>query len=61
MHRPTLFPVPAFALKLGLGREMGTELVLFGQRAQAEALTASGFTFGATDVATGLQQVLAKS
>jgi uncharacterized protein (TIGR01777 family) len=61
MHRPTLFTVPAFALKLGLGREMGTELVLFGQRAQPEALTASGFTFGATDVATGLQQVLATS
>ena len=61
MHRPTLFTVPAVALKLGLGKEMGQELVLNGQRAVPEALTSSGFTFAATDIATGLQQVLARS
>lgn len=61
MHRPTLFTVPSVALKLGLGKEMGQELLLNGQRALPEALTASGFTFGAADIATGFQQVFARS
>lgn len=60
LHRPSLFAVPGFALRLGLGKEMGRELTLYSQRVVAEALTASGFTFSAPDIATGFGQVLAK-
>lgn len=43
LHRPAVFPVPGFALKLALGDFGGA--LLAGQRAVPAALLGSGFTF----------------
>ena len=43
LHRPAALPVPAFALRLGLGEL--SSLLLGGQRAVPAALQACGFTF----------------
>jgi hypothetical protein len=43
VHRPAIFPVPGFALKLGLGGFGGA--LLAGQRALPTALEADGFFF----------------
>jgi NAD dependent epimerase/dehydratase family enzyme len=45
MHRPALFPVPAFVLRGMLGREMADALLLEGQRALPAKAQTSGFTF----------------
>jgi uncharacterized protein (TIGR01777 family) len=42
-HRPAIFPVPEFALKLGLGGFGGA--LLASQHARPAALEADGFTF----------------
>ena len=44
LSRPTLLPVPAFALELLYG-EMAKATLLAGQRALPKALSAAGFTF----------------
>ena len=44
MHRPSLLPTPAFALKLLLG-EMAEGLLLSGQRAVPARALESGFVF----------------
>lgn len=44
LHRPTIIPVPAFALRLAFG-EGADELLLCSQKLSAEKLIASGFTF----------------
>jgi uncharacterized protein (TIGR01777 family) len=44
MHRPALFPVPAFVLKMILG-QMAEETLLASQRAIPEALRQAGFSF----------------
>jgi uncharacterized protein (TIGR01777 family) len=44
LHRPTMFPVPAFALRLLMG-EMAQELLLGSQRVQPAAALAGGFVF----------------
>jgi uncharacterized protein (TIGR01777 family) len=43
LHRPTLFPVPAFALGLLLGE--GAEIVTEGQRVVPERTLATGYVF----------------
>lgn len=44
LHRPTLLPAPAFALRLALGA-MADELLLASQRVVPEALLRGGFRF----------------
>ena len=44
LHRPSLLPAPAFALRLALG-EMADEALLGGQRVLPAAALANGFTF----------------
>ena len=44
MHRPALFPVPAFVLKLLFG-EMAEQTLLASQRAMPRALQQAGFVF----------------
>ncbi|MGE3275860.1 MAG: TIGR01777 family oxidoreductase [Vicinamibacterales bacterium] len=56
LHRPTLFPVPAVALRLALG-EMSTVL-LTGQRAVPEHAMALGYRFRFSDVDTALADLL---
>ncbi|HET9770531.1 MAG TPA: TIGR01777 family oxidoreductase [Acidimicrobiia bacterium] len=58
LHRPTLIPAPAFALKAALGPEMASELLLVSQRALPTRLLDSGFTFAHAELAVGLQAAL---
>jgi hypothetical protein len=44
LHRPTVFPVPALALKILMG-EMAQELLLSGQKVSPKALEGAGFQF----------------
>lgn len=44
MHRPTLIPVPSFALRLAFG-EGADELLICSQKMSADKLLASGFKF----------------
>ena len=49
LHRPTLLPAPAFALKTVFG-EMADEMLLGGQRVSPAKLEAAGFTFAYPDL-----------
>ncbi len=56
LKRPTVFPVPAFALKLLLG-EM-SELLLDSQRVEPAAALRSAFSFQFPSLASALQDIL---
>ena len=58
LHRPTRLPAPATALRLVLGREMASELLLYGQRAIPAALEAHGFEFAHPDLDDALRWVI---
>ncbi len=58
LHRPTIFPVPAFAVKGAFG-QMGEEMLLGGQRVTPARLQGAGFTFGQPDIDSGLRHALA--
>jgi uncharacterized protein (TIGR01777 family) len=60
LHRPTLLPVPGFALSLALG-EFARSSILGGQRALPERLRESGFTFAHTELAPALAEALGRS
>ena len=45
LHRPAFMPMPAFAIRLLLGREMADQMLLSSARALPEALLKSGYTF----------------
>ena len=57
LGRPTLVPVPAFAVRLLLG-EMGDELVLSGQKVMPRKLLASGFSFAHPDLESAIRWAL---
>ena len=55
LHRPAFMPMPAFALKVGLG-ELSL-LLLGGQRATPVRLLKAGFTFQFTDLQAALDDL----
>jgi len=55
LHRPAILPMPAFALRVGLG-ELSL-LLLGGQRAMPTRLVAAGFTFQFTDLRAALDDL----
>jgi hypothetical protein len=57
IKRPTVFPIPALALKLLFG-QMGEETLLVSQRLSSAKLEASGFTFRQPDIDSGLEAAL---
>jgi hypothetical protein len=57
LRRPTLFPAPAFALKLVLG-EMAEALLLASQRVVPRRLLSSGFSFGDLQLEPALQRLV---
>ncbi|HTW23766.1 MAG TPA: TIGR01777 family oxidoreductase [Candidatus Baltobacteraceae bacterium] len=59
LHRPAIFPVPPFALRLALG-DMGEALLLTGQRAVPARLLAAKFSFRFETLDAALQAILAK-
>jgi hypothetical protein len=58
LHRPALFPAPAFALRFALG-EMADALLLSSQRVVPARLEQSGYRFLHADLAAALKSVLA--
>ena len=57
LSRPTLFPIPAFAVKLLFG-EMGEALLLGGQRVAPERLVLGGYQFQYPELRSVLQHLL---
>jgi uncharacterized protein (TIGR01777 family) len=57
MHRPALFPAPAFALRLALG-EMADALLLSSQRVLPIALEKLGYRFLNSDLSPALKSLL---
>ena len=57
LHRPALFPVPAFALRLALG-EMADALLLASQRVQSAQLEKAGYRFLYPNLPDALAAVL---
>ncbi|HZV11625.1 MAG TPA: TIGR01777 family oxidoreductase [Candidatus Kapabacteria bacterium] len=58
MHRPSLFPVPGFVLKVMLGKM--SSLVLEGQRAVPKKILAAGYVFKFPQLDAALRDVLKK-
>jgi uncharacterized protein (TIGR01777 family) len=59
LSRPTVLPIPAFAVKLLFG-EMGEALLLGGQRVAPERLIAEGYEFRYPQLEKALAHILAK-
>lgn len=57
LHRPTLIPIPKFALR-AVFSEMADATLIASQRAVPEALTAAGFTFDHPTVDAALHSAL---
>jgi uncharacterized protein (TIGR01777 family) len=57
LHRPSLLPAPAFALRIALG-EMADALLLSGQRALPVRATDLGFSFRYSNIDEALASVL---
>jgi uncharacterized protein len=57
LHRPAIFPAPAFALRLMLG-EMADALLLSSQRVSAAKLTGLGFPFRQPQLEPALRAIL---
>ncbi len=59
LHRPTIFPMPAFAARLAFG-EMANELLLAGTRVAPKKLIDSGYKFRHPELAEALEHLLKK-
>jgi len=57
LGRPTVFPVPAFAIKTLFG-QMGETMLLEGQRALPARLLAAGFQFAQPDIGIALERAV---
>ncbi len=57
LHRPTVFPTPAFALRLALG-EMADALLLASQRVVPEKLLKTNYAFEFSDLEKTLRTIL---
>ena len=60
LHRPTVIPLPSFAVKAAFG-QMGQEMLLEGQRVTPKRIVEAGFTFSHPDLDSGLASALAPS
>lgn len=60
LGRPTVLPVPRFALSIAMGGEMTEEVILAGQRALPKAAEASGYRFRHPDVESALRGMLSR-
>src|SRR6267142_1823609 len=57
LHRPALFPAPAFALRLVLG-EMADALLLSSQRVAPQAVEKTGYRFLHSDLSAALKSLV---
>jgi len=60
LHRPARLPVPAPALRLALGTEMASELVLASQRVVPQVLQDHGYTFTHPTLDAAIASVLGR-
>jgi uncharacterized protein len=60
LSRPTIFPVPEFALHLVLGTDAANELLLASQRVEPARLVSSGYPFQYSDLRKALQSILGR-
>lgn len=60
LGRPAVLPVPAWGLRLALGRGLADEALLASQRVRSVALRASGYHFRYENVATALRHLLGR-
>ncbi|HVF14308.1 MAG TPA: TIGR01777 family oxidoreductase [Acidimicrobiales bacterium] len=60
LGRPTVLPVPKFALHAMFGKEMVAEMLLAGQRVLPAVLQASGFAFCDVEIEAALRRILGK-
>lgn len=60
LHRPAVFPVPAFALRLAFG-EMADEVLLASQRVEPQKLIERGYRLRGTDLEKTLELLLSQS
>ena len=60
LSRPTPLPVPAFALRLAVGREMADSLLLSSSRAVPRRLEESGYRFRFPELGEALRHLLGK-
>jgi uncharacterized protein len=58
MHRPAVFAVPEFALRMALGREMAEEMLLASERVMPKRLQALGYQFQHPELPLALEDVL---
>lgn len=59
LSRPTIFPLPGFAVRLAFG-EMGEEMLLGGQRIDSARLQGEGFEFAYPELEGALEHVLVR-
>lgn len=57
LHRPTLFPMPAFAVRAAFG-QMGQDLLLASARVEPRRLTETGYRFRCATLRDALQHLL---
>jgi uncharacterized protein (TIGR01777 family) len=57
LHRPCWLPAPAFALKLILGSERASDLLLTGRKVVPEKLVESGFSFHHREIDEAFQNI----
>ena len=60
MHRPSIFPMPAFILKLIMGK-MANEMLLCSQRVLPIKLLQAGYRFKYLDVECALEDIIKKA
>jgi len=58
LHRPAIFPAPAFILRAALG-EMADALLLSSQRVRPEQMMAAGYDYRMADLESALRNILA--
>jgi uncharacterized protein len=58
LHRPTVLPVPPFALRMVFGREAAEEAMLSGTRIVPARLLEAGFKFQYPELEPALRHVL---
>lgn len=58
LHRPTIFPVPRFALHLAMGKEAAEETALASTRVLPNRLREGGYKFAYADLGEALQNVM---
>lgn len=58
LHRPAIFPAPAFALRAALGREKADTLLLASQRVVPSKLAAAKYAFQSPALGEALRRIL---